>query len=63
MEGVYVADVLYIAFDCEEINVKCQNIGQAELLPLLECFSRGQFTRAKMMKMVHFNRFGAEISD
>ena len=55
MEGVNVAGVLYIAFDCEEINVKCQNIGQAELLPLLECFSRGQFTRAKMMKMVHFN--------
>ena len=41
----------YFAFDCEEIHLNIEELGEA-LLPLLERFSRGEFTRVKKLKLV-----------
>ena len=50
MAGVTVCGEFF-AFDCEEINLDNKILGEA-LLPLLERFSRGEFTRVKMLKLV-----------
>ena len=41
----------FFAFDCEEINLNGEKLGEA-LLPLLERFSRGEFTRVKELFLV-----------
>ena len=41
----------FFAFDCEEINLHNEKLGEA-LLPLLERFSRGEFTRVKKLSLV-----------
>ena len=51
MAGVSVGG-LFFAFDCEEIHLKSAKRSEQELLPLLECFSRGEFTRVKTLKLV-----------
>ncbi len=63
MAGVSVGG-RFFAFDCEEINLSGANLSEEELLPLLECFGRGQFTRVKTLKLVtplyctpHFDLF------
>ena len=50
MEGVTVRGKFF-AFDCEEIDLDNKKLGEA-LLPLLERFSRGEFTRVKKLYLV-----------
>ena len=50
MAGVTVRGEFF-AFDCEEINLNYKTLGEA-LLPLLERFSRGEFTRVKKLNLV-----------
>ena len=50
MAGVTVRGKFF-AFDCEEINLNREELGEA-LLPLLERFSRGEFTRVKKLNLV-----------
>ena len=44
----------FFAFDCETIYLNGENLGEAllPLLPLLERFSRGEFTRVKKLNLV-----------
>jgi hypothetical protein len=51
MAGVTVGGKDF-AFDCEWIKLKNQKLSEAELLPLLESFSRGKFSRAKKLLLV-----------
>jgi len=51
MAGVTV-DGEFFAFDCEEINLQNKKLGEAALLPLLESFSRGEFTRLNVLSLV-----------
>jgi hypothetical protein len=51
MEGVAVRGEFF-AFDCEEIRFRGLDVGEAEVLPLLESFGRGQFTRVKRIDLV-----------
>ena len=51
MAGVKVGGKFF-AFDCEEINLRGRKLGEAALLPLLESFSRGEFTRVKKLSLV-----------
>ena len=44
--GVSVRDVFF-AFDCETIDLGYKQIREDELLPLLESFSIGDFTRVE----------------
>ena len=46
MAGVSVRDVFF-AFDCETIDLGYEQLREDELLPLLESFSSGQFTRVE----------------
>ena len=41
----------FFAFDCEEIDLRNKKLDEA-LLTLLECFSRGEFTRVKKLYLV-----------
>ena len=41
----------FFAFDCERIDLQNEKLGEA-LLPLLERFSRGEFTRVKKLILV-----------
>ena len=41
----------FFAFDCEEIDLSSKKLGES-LLPLLERFSRGEFTRVKKLNLV-----------
>jgi hypothetical protein len=41
-----------LAFDCEDINLADQKLGEAELLPLLHALSRGEFPRLKRLNLV-----------
>ncbi len=52
MAGVSVGGRFFFAFDCETIDVDALNFSDGELLPLLECFGRGEFTRVKAMNLV-----------
>jgi len=40
------------AFNCEMIDLSDRELGEAALLPLLESFSRGEFTRVKRLYLV-----------
>ena len=51
MAGVTVGGK-FLAFDCEEIDLGAYDLGEAALLPLLESFSRGEFTRVKELNLV-----------
>jgi hypothetical protein len=51
MAGVSVRGNL-LAFDCEDINLADQKLGEAELLPLLHALSRGEFPRLKRLNLV-----------
>ncbi len=51
MEGVAVRGEFF-AFDCEDITFSGQDVGEAEVLPLLESFGRGQFTRVDRIFLV-----------
>jgi hypothetical protein len=42
----------FVSFDCEEINLGDLKLGEAELLPFLQSFSKGEFTRAKKLNLV-----------
>ncbi len=50
MEGVTVRGKFF-AFDCKEIGLQNEKLGEA-LLPLLERFSRGEFTRVEKLYLV-----------
>jgi hypothetical protein len=50
MAGVSVAGRSF-AFDCESIDLKGAKLGSTELLLLLECFSRGEFTSVKRLNL------------
>jgi hypothetical protein len=50
MAGVTVRGEFF-AFDCEAIHLNGENLGEA-LLPLLERFSRGEFTRVEALYLV-----------
>ena len=50
MAGV-AAHGKFFAFDCEEIDLSSKKLGES-LLPLLERFSRGEFTRVKELILV-----------
>ena len=51
MAGVTVGGKFF-AFDCEEIDLGAYNLGEAALLPLLESFSQGEFTRVTQLLLV-----------
>jgi hypothetical protein len=51
MAGVSVGDHIF-AFDCEVIDLFNSNLSEEELLPLLECFGRGDFTRVVILQLV-----------
>jgi len=56
MAGVTVRGEFF-ALDCERINLACyasddHELSEAELMPLLESFSRGKFTRVKQLDLV-----------
>ena len=51
MAGVSVGRYFF-AFDCEEIDLAYANWEHCELLPILECFSRGQFVGLKTLRLV-----------
>ena len=54
MAGVSVGG-RFFAFDCEEIILRGEDreeLSEEELLPLLHCFSRGEFTRVKKVNLV-----------
>jgi hypothetical protein len=42
-----------IAFDSEDINLGDLKLGESELLPFLQCFSRGIFSRVKRLNLVN----------
>ncbi len=51
MAGVSVGG-RFCAFDREEIDLRSAKRSEQELLRLLECFSRGEFTRVKILNLV-----------
>lgn len=58
MAGVSVRGNL-LAYDCEDINLADQKLGEAELLPLLQALSRGEFARLKRLNLVRCSRIVA----
>ncbi len=42
----------FVSFDCEEINLGDLKLAEAELLPFLQSFSSGEFTRVKKLNLV-----------
>jgi hypothetical protein len=51
MTGVIVGGEFF-AFHREEIDLSQKKLGEAALLPLLDSFSRGQFTNVQMLNLV-----------
>lgn len=43
----------WIAFDCEDINLGDLKLGESELMPFLQCFSQGLFSRVKRLNLVN----------
>ena len=50
--GAIVLRGSVFAADCERIDLEGRNLNEDELLPLLESFSRGEFTRVKQLILV-----------
>ncbi len=51
MAGISVGG-RFLKFECHEINLKGLNLSESELLHLLECITRGDFTNLRTLMMV-----------